>query len=112
MRIGERTFRVLSELAVERDESPGELLDRLIEAERRRVLLRRTNEAYAALRADPAAWVDYRAEVAAWDATVGDGLEEASLPEAGDDPAGGNESEAPWQGRSGGCGTGWGGRSP
>lgn len=30
---------------------------------------------YAALRADPVAWVEYCAELGMWDATIGDGLD-------------------------------------
>jgi hypothetical protein len=33
--------------------------------------------AYARLRSDPAAWGEYQAEVAAWDGTAGDGLDDA-----------------------------------
>jgi hypothetical protein len=47
-----------------------------IERLRHEDLLRRTNEAYAALRRNPDAWQDLLRERAEWDATLADGLEE------------------------------------
>ena len=43
--------------------------------EYRRRLLEATNQAYAALRADPVAWAEECAEREAWDVTLLDGLE-------------------------------------
>ena len=85
VRIRERTHVLLRELARERGESLPDALDRLVEEDRRRRLLERTNEAYAALRADPEAWAEFQAEVAEWDATLADGLEDEPdevLPDA------------------------------
>jgi hypothetical protein len=50
----------------------AEAVDRLW----REDLLRRTNEAYAALREDPEAWEDLMRERAEWDSTLLDGLED------------------------------------
>lgn len=44
----------------------------LLEGQR---LLEATNEAYAALRANPAAWQELQEERAEWDVTLGDGME-------------------------------------
>lgn len=44
------------------------------EAHRRRELLGETNRAYAALKANPAAWVEERKERALWEGTLVDGL--------------------------------------
>ncbi len=42
--------------------------------ERRQHTIDQTNAAYAALKADPAAWQEDQAERAAWEATLADGL--------------------------------------
>lgn len=53
-----------------------QVLDQALELYRRQRILEETNAAYAALRADPAAWAEVEAERRAWDATLADGLEE------------------------------------
>ncbi|HEU0114868.1 MAG TPA: hypothetical protein VFQ80_09330 [Thermomicrobiales bacterium] len=54
--------------------SIAETVDRLIEEQRRRDVLDRTNAAFAALRRDKAAWEAWRDEIAELDGTVADGL--------------------------------------
>jgi hypothetical protein len=51
-------------------------LEELVERERRQRLIERANDAYARLRADEKAWREWQQELAAWDATLADGLEE------------------------------------
>ena len=46
-----------------------------VEAYRRQRILTRTNEAYAALRANANLWQEEQEERAAWDITLSDGLE-------------------------------------
>ena len=45
--------------------------------QRRRELIEATNQAYARLRADPAAWERHLRERAEWDVTLLDGLDES-----------------------------------
>jgi hypothetical protein len=42
----------------------------------RAAILEQVNASYAALRADPEAWQEYQAELAAWDVTLADGLDD------------------------------------
>ena len=51
-------------------------LEELVERERRQRLIERANDAYARLCADEKAWREWQQELAAWDATLADGLEE------------------------------------
>lgn len=51
------------------------LLDKAVEAYRRRLFLTELNNAYAALREDPEAWAQVEKDRSAWDATLNDGLE-------------------------------------
>ncbi len=54
----------------------GEVLDKALEAYRRQLFLEQLNAAYADLRSDPEARDELRQELAEWDVTLGDGLEE------------------------------------
>jgi predicted transcriptional regulator len=74
VRVSKDTHRRLQELARESGVTMPELVDRLVEADRRRRLFDRANEAYAALQADPAAWEEELGERRAWDAALADGL--------------------------------------
>ena len=75
IRVSTQTRDALGELARSAGVSVQEVVDQAIEAYRRERVLNATNAAYAALRADPKAWKEIQEERAAWDATLGDGLE-------------------------------------
>ena len=75
VRVRPDTYRVLQELAREHGESLPDALDRLVEELRRWRILQQAHEAYAAIAADPEANAEWEAEIAAWDVTVGDGLQ-------------------------------------
>lgn len=76
VRVTRRTHVTLATLAAEAGVSPQRLLDELVERERRRRFFDEADAAFRALRADPAAWAEERAERALWDQTLGDGLED------------------------------------
>lgn len=76
VRVSEETHRSLREISERRGQSMTELLAELVKKLEREDLLRRTNEAYAALREDPEAWNDLMRERAEWDVTLMDGLED------------------------------------
>jgi len=61
-------------MAEETNRSLQEMLDRAIENERRRLLLERTNRAYAKLRQNKKTWEAWRAELRQLDATLSDGI--------------------------------------
>lgn len=82
VRIRPHAYQVLKELAREHDESLPDALDRVIEESRRARMFKQAHEAYAAIAADPVKNAEWQAEIAAWDVTVGDGLE----PESFDEP--------------------------
>jgi hypothetical protein len=84
VRVRPHTYQVLQEWSRERDESLPETLDRLVEEARRARMFREASAAYAAIAEDPEEDAAWRAEIAAWDVTVGDGLE--SEPEYWDEP--------------------------
>ena len=75
VRISEKTRKSLRELASKSGESMQTILDRAVEQYRRQRILEEGNAAYARLREDPVAWAAWQQELAAWDATLMDGLD-------------------------------------
>jgi hypothetical protein len=76
-----QTYRVLQELAKVHGEAVPDTLDRLVDEARRSLLFRQAAKAYETQAADPEADALWRAEIAAWDVKVGDGLEPEPEPE-------------------------------
>jgi hypothetical protein len=76
VRVTAPTHAKLVELATAQDLSITEVLDRAVEAYRRQWFFDTAHEAYARLRDDPSAWAAWQAELAGWDATQMDGLED------------------------------------
>ncbi len=76
LRITKTAHRKLKLLAAHEHMPMQAVLDKAVEAYRRRVFLEGANESYATLRKNPAAWKDLLKERAAWDATLADGLED------------------------------------
>ena len=76
VRISEHTRDMLRELAQAAGVSMQEVLEQAVEAYRREKFMAELNAGYAALRNDPVAWQEYQDELAEWDVTLADGLEE------------------------------------
>ena len=74
VRVRPHTYRILQDMARQRGESLPDALDRIIEAQRRAQMLEQANASYAGIAADPVADAAWRAEIAAWDGTLLDGL--------------------------------------
>src|SRR5579864_7655038 len=75
VRISETSHRVLKNLADQTGETMMEVLDKALDAYRRKLFFEQLNAGYAELRADPAAWAEHLAERQQWDATLMDGLD-------------------------------------
>ncbi len=80
VRVRPHTYRILQDMARQRGESLPDALDRIVEEMRRARMFKEANEAYAAIAADPVEDAAWRAEIAAWDATLGDGLPDEPGP--------------------------------
>ena len=74
IRVTPETRDRLNRISAERGISAGELVDELAAHAEERAVLEAMESHYMELRYDPEAWEAYRAEVAAWDATAGDGV--------------------------------------
>ena len=77
IRVSTKTRDLLHDLARDAGVPMHEVVEQALEYYRRQQMLAATNTAYAALRNDPQAMQEWQAEQAEWDATVGDGLEDA-----------------------------------
>ena len=75
MAINETTHQLLLRLADLEKISANTVLDRALETYQRELFWKQTNEAYAALKADPEAWAEEIAERALWEQTIADGVE-------------------------------------
>ena len=76
VRVHETTHRSLKEMARETGEAMADILADALQQYRRQRFLKGLAEDFAALRSDPDAWEDELRERQAWDATLGDDLEE------------------------------------
>ena len=77
VRIQPESYAKLRQLAKEAGTTMPEVLAEAIDELYRQRFLEECNQAYARLKADPKAWKKELAERRAWDATIGDGLEDA-----------------------------------
>jgi predicted transcriptional regulator len=75
IQIGDASGQMLKHLAEQTGQSMTEVLDKALDAYRRKMFLEAVNAGYAALRADPEAWAEFEAERKLWDATLMDGLD-------------------------------------
>jgi hypothetical protein len=76
VRISESSYRILRSLAEMEGISMQAALDRVLEEQRRKVFLTEANAAFAALKAEPKAWAQERAERELWAKTLADGDKE------------------------------------
>jgi hypothetical protein len=75
VQISEVSHRLLKELAEQTGQTMADVLDKALDAYRRKLFFDQMNTGYAELRADPEAWAEHLAERNLWDATLMDGLE-------------------------------------
>lgn len=76
IRISDRGHGILNQLARDARQPMIQVLDAALENYRRQRFLEASAEAYAALRADPVASTEYDAELATFEGTLNDGLED------------------------------------
>jgi hypothetical protein len=74
VRISEGSHQLLKELAEQTGQTMMDVLDKALDAYRRKLFFEQLNAGYAELRTDPQAWAEHLAEQRLWDATLMDGL--------------------------------------
>lgn len=75
--ISEPALQLLKDLAKQTGQPMTDVLDKALDAYRRKLFFERMNAGYAELRADPKAWAEHLAERKLWEATLLDGLDPA-----------------------------------
>jgi hypothetical protein len=73
--ISEASHQILKELAEQTGQTMMDVLDKALDAYRRKLFFEGLKEDYAALRADPEAWAEELAERKLWETTLMDGLD-------------------------------------
>lgn len=73
--ISEASHQILKELAEKTGQSMMDVLDKALDAYRRKLFFEQMNAGYAKLRANSEAWAEHLAERKLWDATLMDGLD-------------------------------------
>lgn len=76
IRVDPQLHAKLRALAASERRSISQMIKRAVDDYEKAKFWREMHEAYARLRADPAAWDDYQQEAALWDSVSGDGLED------------------------------------
>jgi predicted transcriptional regulator len=76
VRVDSGTHAKLANISKDLHRPIRHVLAEAVEQYRRQRILQQTNDAYAALRADPEAWREVEAERALWDRALEDGLED------------------------------------
>ena len=77
VRISEASHQLLKQLAEQTGQTMTDVLDKALDAYRRKLFFEQLNAGYAELRADPQAWAEHVAERKRWGATLMDGLDPA-----------------------------------
>jgi len=73
--ISEAAHQVLKEFAEKTGQTMTDVLDRAVDAYRRKLFFNQLNAGYAELKADPKAWAEHLAERKLRDTTLMDGLD-------------------------------------
>ncbi len=76
LRISKGAHKMLREISRATGEPMSSIVDKALEEYRRKRFLEEANDAFAALKLDPDAWLKELKERRAWESTLGDGLEE------------------------------------
>lgn len=82
IRVPTEAHQKLREIAEKQHKSIGEALNEAVHLLEREQFWAEYAEAYARLRADPEAWQEFQDELALWDSTLMDGLEDLPWEEA------------------------------
>lgn len=76
IRVSQETHEKLKELAANEHQALGDMIDRLMDTYQQQAFRRAVHESFRGLREDPAEREAYLIDMAAWDGTLMDGLED------------------------------------
>lgn len=76
LRVSDEAYSKLDQIAISTGSSKQDIIDKALENLERETFLKQANEAYAAMKKDPNQWREHLEEIAIWEATLADGLED------------------------------------
>lgn len=76
LRVSEEAYSKLHQIALKSGSSKQEILDQALQNLERENILKQANEAYAAVKKDPKLWQEQQEELALWETSLADGLED------------------------------------
>jgi hypothetical protein len=76
LRVSDEAYSKLTQITKNTGLSNQDVIDKALENLERETFLKRANEAYAAMKKDPKQWQEHLEEIAVWEATLADGLED------------------------------------
>ncbi len=76
VRVESKVHATLRALAAAEQRSISQVIEEALDRYQKEKFWQAMHEGFARLRANPAAWDEYRAEAALWDSASGDGLED------------------------------------
>jgi predicted transcriptional regulator len=76
LRVSDEAYSKLTQITKNTGLSNQDVIDKALENLERETFLKQANEAYAAMKKDPKQWQEHLEEIAVWEATLSDGLED------------------------------------
>lgn len=76
VRVSDEAYSKIDQIAQNTGFSRQDIIDKAIINLEREAIFKKANEAYAAIRNDPKLWQEEQEELALWDSSLGDGLED------------------------------------
>jgi predicted CopG family antitoxin len=76
LRVSDEAYSKLTQITKNTGLSNQDVIDKALENLERETFLKQANEAYAAMKKDPKQWQEHLEEIAVWEATLADGLED------------------------------------
>lgn len=99
VRVDPRTHAMLRDLSEQEHKSIGQIVTKTVEKYRKDKFWQEFEEDYARLNADPEAQRDYQHEIALWDSTSNDGLENEEPYYVEDEDDGTTDSDSDFEAR-------------
>ncbi len=76
LRVSDEAYSKLAQITKSTGLSNQDVINKALENLERETFLKQANEAYAAMKKDPKQWQEHLEEIAVWEATLADGLED------------------------------------
>lgn len=76
IRVSDKTYSKLEQIVQNTGHSRSEIIDQAIKNLEKETIFKKANDSYAAIRKNPKLWQEEQEELALWETTLKDGLDE------------------------------------